>query len=162
VASRENERQEVSHRPGESPRLDAAEAAPKSGTSAPLDVAALMPFAGRLGIEVISARKDEVQGELAWRPDLCTTAGVMHGGVLMSLADSLGAICAFLNLPAGGSTATIESKTNFFHAVRGGRVRAVSKPLHIGRAIIVVQTDLLDDQERRVAQITQTQTVRSA
>jgi len=152
------EREEVSRR-AEAQQLH-PEAARDPGASAPLDLAAQMPFAGRLGIRVSAATKDEVQGELTWQPDLCTTAGVIHGGVLMSLADSLGAICAFLNLPAGASTATIESKSNFFRAVRGGLVRGVSKPLHIGRAIIVVQTDLFDDQERRVAQVTQTQTIR--
>jgi uncharacterized protein (TIGR00369 family) len=127
-----------------------------------LDLAAQMPFANRLGIHIQSASKDEVHGELEWQAELCTGGGVMHGGVLMGFADSLGAICAFLNLPAGASTATIESKTNFFHAVRGGRVRAVSKPLHVGGAVVVVQTDLFDDRKRRVAQVTQTQAIRSA
>jgi 1,4-dihydroxy-2-naphthoyl-CoA hydrolase len=85
--------------------------------------------------------------------------GVLHGGVLMALADTLGACCAVLNLPAGATTSTIESKTNFFRAVRGGIVEAVSRPLHVGRTTIVVQTDLSDEQGRRVAQVTQTQAV---
>jgi acyl-coenzyme A thioesterase PaaI-like protein len=38
-------------------------------------------------------------------------------------------------------------------------VSAVSRPLHTGRTFIVVQTDLLDDQGRRIAQVTQTQAV---
>ena len=48
-----------------------------------------------------AASPDEVVGQLAWRPDLCTTFGALHGGVLMAMADSIGAVCAFLNLPAG-------------------------------------------------------------
>jgi 1,4-dihydroxy-2-naphthoyl-CoA hydrolase len=120
----------------------------------------LIPFAGRLGIELLSATREEVRGRLAWAPDLCTTGGVMHGGVLMSLADTLGATCAFLNLPSGATTSTIESKTNFFRAVTGGTVEAVARPLHVGGSVIVVQTDLLDDDGRRVAQVTQTQAVR--
>jgi uncharacterized protein (TIGR00369 family) len=83
----------------------------------------------------------------------------MHGGALMALADSLGAACAFLNLPAGSSTTTLESKTNFMRAVREGEARGVARPLHVGRRFIVVQTDLYDDQDRRVAQVTQTQAV---
>ena len=125
----------------------------------PLDLAALMPFAERIGIKLESASTDEVRGQIEWRADLCTAAGVMHGGVLMSFADSLGAICVLLNLPAGGSTATIESKTNFFRAVRRGPVRGVSKPLHVGRTTAVVQTDLFDAEQRRVAQVTQTQAI---
>lgn len=77
----------------------------------------------------------------------------------MSLADTVGAVCAFLNLPEGAATSTIESKTNFFRAVREGYVEAAASPLHIGRSVIVVQTDLNDDRGRRVAQVTQTQAV---
>ena len=77
----------------------------------------------------------------------------------MTLADSLGAICAFLNLPPGAGTSTIESKTNLFRGVRSGRVSATSTPLHVGRTTIVVQTDLRDDRGKRVALVTQTQAV---
>jgi uncharacterized protein (TIGR00369 family) len=77
----------------------------------------------------------------------------------MVLADSLGGICAFLNLPEGSGTATIESKTNFFRGVRQGSVHATTQPLHLGRTLIVVQTDIRDDADRRVAQVTQTQAV---
>jgi uncharacterized protein (TIGR00369 family) len=79
----------------------------------------------------------------------------------MALADSAGAVCAFLNLPADGRTATIESKTNFFGAVREGEVRAVSRPLHRGRTTIVVETDLFDSTGRHIARTTQTQAVLS-
>jgi uncharacterized protein (TIGR00369 family) len=77
----------------------------------------------------------------------------------MTLADTLGAICAFLNLPPGAATSTIESKTNFFAAVRSGHVEGVTHPLHVGRRTIVVQTDVRDATGRRVAQVTQTQAV---
>jgi uncharacterized protein (TIGR00369 family) len=96
---------------------------------------------------------------MAWAPELCTTFGLLHGGAVMAMADSLGAVCAFLNLPAGATTSTIESKTNFFRGVREGSVHGTSRPLHVGRATIVVQTDLLDDRGKRVAQVTQTQAV---
>ncbi|HEY7485137.1 MAG TPA: PaaI family thioesterase [Streptosporangiaceae bacterium] len=122
----------------------------------------LMPFAGTLGIEVDKTTAEEVAGRLAWAPQLCTSGGVLHGGVLMALADTLGGACAFFNLPAGATTSTIESKTNFFRPITAGHVRAVTRPLHVGRSTIVVQTDLYDDGDRRVAQVTQTQAVRRA
>jgi uncharacterized protein (TIGR00369 family) len=118
-----------------------------------------MPFAGLLGIRLGSLSREEVRGHLDWSPERCTTEGVLHGGALMALADSLGALCAFLNLPPGTATSTIESKTNFFRAVRSGSVEAVSRPLHAGRTTIVAQTDLFDAEGRRVAQVTQTQAV---
>ena len=123
------------------------------------ELAAAMPFAGRLGIEIEAASAEEVRGGLTWAEDLCTAGGVMHGGALMALADSLGGVCAFLNMPAGATTATIESKTNFFRAVREGRVAGVARPLHVGRSIVVVQTDLRDASDKAVALVTQTQAV---
>ncbi|MWA07091.1 hotdog fold thioesterase [Actinomadura sp. LD22] len=118
-----------------------------------------MPFARALGVEIDAAAPEEVTGHLDWAPDRCTTGGLMHGGALMALADTLGAACAFLNLPPGASTTTLESKTNFFRGVKEGSVRGVSHPLHTGRTSIVVQTDLYDGTGRRVAQVTQTQAV---
>jgi 1,4-dihydroxy-2-naphthoyl-CoA hydrolase len=121
---------------------------------------AAMPFATELGIEVLAAAPDGVTARLAWQERLCTAGGILHGGALMSLADASGAYCAFLNLPEGAAgTATIESKTNFFAAVRSGFVEARSRPLHRGRTTIVVETDLFDENERHVARVTQTQAI---
>jgi uncharacterized protein (TIGR00369 family) len=126
----------------------------------PSALAAVVPFADVLGMEVVAADAGEVRGTLAWAAERCTAGGVLHGGALMGFADTLGGVCAFLNLPAGATgTATIESKTNFFRAVRGGTVTGVARPLHVGRTLVVVQTDLHDDEGRRVAQVTQTQAV---
>ena len=125
-----------------------------------MDLNEAMPFGAVLGVEVDEASPEEVRGGLQWAADRCTAGGILHGGVLMGLADSLGGLCAYLNLPEGATgTATVESKTNFFRGVREGRVTAIAKPLHVGRTFIVVQTDLRDDQGRHVAQVTQTQAV---
>jgi uncharacterized protein (TIGR00369 family) len=118
-----------------------------------------MPFTKMLGVIFDRATKDEVRGRLQWAPSLCTSGGVLHGGALMSLADSTGAACAFLNLPEGAGTTTIESKTNFLRGVSEGGVAATSRPLHVGRKVIVVETDLRDDRERLVARVIQTQMV---
>jgi 1,4-dihydroxy-2-naphthoyl-CoA hydrolase len=119
-----------------------------------------MPFAEVLGLEILFATGDEVQARIAWQERLCTAGGILHGGALMSLADAAGAYCAFLNLPEGSTgTATIESKTNFFRAVRDGHVVATSRPLHRGRTTIVVETDVHDAAGKHVARVTQTQAV---
>jgi 1,4-dihydroxy-2-naphthoyl-CoA hydrolase len=121
-------------------------------------VNAQMPFGAKLGMRTFGGA-EEVVTNLAWAPELCTAGGLLHGGVLMTLADAAGAVCAFLNLPEGARTVTIESKTNFLGAVRGGEVTARAKPLHVGRTTIVVETDLFDSSGRRVARTTQTQAV---
>jgi uncharacterized protein (TIGR00369 family) len=125
----------------------------------PAELAAMMPYAVSLGLTVEEASADCVRATLPWAAGLCTTGGILHGGALMSLADTAGAICAFLNLPDGAGTSTVESKTNFFRAVREGAAHATARPLHVGRSFIVVQTDLEDDRGKRVGQTTQTQAV---
>ena len=112
-----------------------------------------------MGIELESAGPDEVVGVLAWAPERCTAGGVMHGGALMTLADSVGALCAFVGLPEGASTATTSSTTHLLRPVTEGAVTATARPLHRGRRSVVVQTDLVDGSGRRVAQVTQTQVV---
>jgi 1,4-dihydroxy-2-naphthoyl-CoA hydrolase len=125
-----------------------------------MDVAGMMPFAAVLGVELLDATAEEVRARVAWDPSRCTAGGVLHGGVLMGLADSAGALCAFLNLPEGSAgTTTIESKTNFLRAVREGHVEAVARPLHAGRTTIVVDTELRDGGGRLVSRTTQTQAV---
>jgi uncharacterized protein (TIGR00369 family) len=119
----------------------------------------LMPFAAQLGITLDAAGPEETRGRMTWTPERCTAAGIMHGGALMAFADTLGAVCAFLNLPPGATTSTVQSATNFFRAVRAGAVIAVSRPLHVGRSTIVIRTDLHDDELRPVATVTQTQSV---
>ena len=120
-------------------------------------LAATIPFAASLGIEVDEVTPQRVTAAMSWAEERCTTGGIVHG--LMAFADTIGALCAVANLPPGAGTATIESKTNFFRAVRSGVVRATSKPLHVGRTTIVVQTNLADDRGKLVAQVTQTQAV---
>jgi len=122
-------------------------------------ILAALPFAGELGIELEEAGAERTTGVLAWSERLCTVGGTLHGGALMAFADTVGAVCAFLNLPPGAGTSTVESKTNFFRGVRSGKVRAEARPLHVGRSFVVVQTDLYDDEGRRVGQTTQTQAV---
>ena len=126
------------------------------------DLESLMPFAKLCGMRLLSATGAEVRGEMNWSHDLCTTADVMHGGALMAFADTLGATCAVLNVPPGATTTTIESKTNFFRALRGGRAHGLTTPLHVGRMTIVVQTDIRDDENKRIALVTQTQAVLGA
>lgn len=110
-----------------------------------------------IGIAEVTA--EHVTATMAWAEHLCTAGGTLHGGALMAFADTVGALCAVANLPKCASTSTIESKTNFFRAVRGGNLTATCKPLHVGRSTIVVQTNLTDDRGKRVAQVTQTQAV---
>jgi uncharacterized protein (TIGR00369 family) len=106
------------------------------------------------------ATPEQVRLRMGWRADLCTAGGVLHGGALMSLADTAGAVCAYLNLPEDGSgTTTIESKTNLLAASRAGTVTATARPLRVGSNLIVVETEVRDDDDRLLAKTMQTQAV---
>jgi 1,4-dihydroxy-2-naphthoyl-CoA hydrolase len=121
---------------------------------------ALVPLAATLGLRVASAAPEHVTLELDHRAELCTAGGVLHGGAVMALADTAGALCAHLNLPADAAgTTTVESKTNLLAAVRGGTLVASATPLHIGSRLVVVETELRRDDGRLAAKTTQTQAV---
>jgi len=77
----------------------------------------------------------------------------------MALADTIGAAATILNLPAGATTATLESKTNFFAAGRAGTVRAEATPLHRGKRTQVWQTRVTDATGRLLSMTIQTQMV---
>lgn len=128
----------------------------------PDDLLATMPFSRALGMTFLAAGPAEVTATLDWTEDRTTLGGALHGGALMTLADSCGAVCAFLNLPDGAvGTSTIESKTNLFRGVRSGTVTATATPLHAGRTTVAVQTEVRDDDGRLVSLTIQTQAVLS-
>ena len=119
-----------------------------------------MPMCAMLGMRAERFVADGVVLALDWTESLCTSNGMLHGGAVMALADSAGGACAFLNLPEGAAgTSTIESKSNFLGAIRGGTVRASSKPLHVGSSTIVIETEVRSAEDKLVAKVTQTQTV---
>ena len=128
------------------------------------NVLASQPFARLMGVEVLEAEKSRIRARLAVRADLCTSGHILHGGAIMAFADTLGAIGAFLNLPAAAGTTTLESKTNFIGAAReGGVVLAETTPIHVGRRSSVWQTRITrEDDGKLVAIVTQTQMVLQA
>ena len=118
-----------------------------------------LPFAQLLGIEFISADSDALTARMTIKPEFCTIGGIAHGGAIMSFADTLGAVAAFINLPADAKgTTTIESKTNFIgSAPAGSTVIGRTSLVHRGRRTQVWQTLVAGESEKLVALIVQTQ-----
>ena len=116
-------------------------------------------LAALLNIRFVEATPDRVVAELTFRQELTTVGGSLHGGVLMALADTVGAAATMLNLPPGASTTTLESKTNFLAAGRSGVVRAEATPLHRGKRTMVWQTRVTDANQRLLSLTIQTQMV---
>jgi 1,4-dihydroxy-2-naphthoyl-CoA hydrolase len=129
-----------------------------------IDVAAITErFAGTLpdllGIRFVEVAPERVVAELTHREALTTFGGGFHGGTLMALADTVGAVATVMNLPPGAGTTTLESKTNFFAAARGGTIRAEATPLHRGKRTHVWQTRVTDEGGRLLSMTIQTQMV---
>ncbi len=119
-------------------------------------LATLLP--GHLGIKVESAASDEVVGTLIVEERLCTVGGILHGGSIMALADTLGGIGAFMNLPPDTRTSTVESKTNFLRLAKiGTKVIATSRLVNKSRNLMLWQTEVRDSDGRLMALVSQTQ-----
>ena len=110
-----------------------------------------------LGMRFLEVTPDRVVAELEVREEVCTLGGAIHGGTLMALADTVGAVGT---LASGCKTATAESKTNFFSAaMKGSKVRAESTALHKGKRTHVWQTRVTREDGKLVSLTIQTQMI---
>lgn len=114
-----------------------------------------------LGMRVLSVSPKRVVAEMPIDERHMNRNGRVNGGALMAFADAMGAVGTVANLPPGHLTTTLESKTNFFAAGAAPMIKAVAKPLHIGRSTNVWQTTLKNADGRLVAIVTQTQIILS-
>lgn len=120
------------------------------------------PFARMIGVRMTLVTKDRIEAELDVTPEHCTIPATLHGGAIMAFADNLGGVAAFMNMPEGSLTTTIESKTNFLRAIPVGQTaKGVTTPVKIGRTIQVWKTDIFDGAGKLAAVVTQTQLIMS-
>ena len=118
------------------------------------------PFARMIGVKMTLVTKDRLEAELLVTPDHCTIPATMHGGAMMAFADNMGGCGAFLNMPQGMMTTTVESKTNFLRPVPvGQKALAVTTPVHIGKSLQVWKTEISREDGKVAAIVTQTQMI---
>lgn len=118
------------------------------------------PFAKMMGVTMTLVTKERIEAELEVTPDHCTIPATLHGGAIMAFADNLGGVGAFLSMPEGAQTSTVESKTNFLRPIPVGQTaKAVTTPVHIGRTLQVWKTDVFREDGKLAAVVTQTQIV---
>jgi uncharacterized protein (TIGR00369 family) len=121
-----------------------------------MDLDLNLGLARHLGMRFVEVTPERVVAELEIREEVCTLGGSIHGGTLMALADTVGAVGT---LATGAKTATAESNTNFFAAARAGKVRAEATPLHKGRRTHVWQTRITDEAGKLLSLTIQTQMI---
>jgi uncharacterized protein (TIGR00369 family) len=82
--------------------------------------------------------------------------GTIHGGVLCDIADAAIGTAHASNLKEDESFTSIDLQINFFRPAWNGRVRAVAKPVNVGRQISHYVCGILRDDDKLVAQVTST------
>ena len=118
------------------------------------------PFAKMLGVTMTLVTKARLEAELIVTPEHCTIPATLHGGAMMAFADNMGGCGAFLNMPEGMMTTTVESKTNFLRPVPvGQKALAVTEPVHIGKSLQVWKTEIRREDGKIAAIVTQTQMI---
>ncbi len=91
-------------------------------------------FPGDLGIELVSIADDRVEARMAVDRRHLHPGGYVHGGVWVSLADTVAAWGTMRRLAPGQDFTTVELKANVFAAGRtGDELHATGRPLHLGR-----------------------------
>jgi 1,4-dihydroxy-2-naphthoyl-CoA hydrolase len=117
-------------------------------------------FPGLIGMQLTEVSSDRIIATMKIRPDLCTVGEMAHGGVLMAFADTLGGVGAFINLPQGARTTTVESTTKFMGAVPvGSTVIGECTAFHRGRTTMVWQTLVKSEAGKLCAVVSQTQLI---
>ena len=82
--------------------------------------------------------------------------GTIHGGVWCDIADAAIGTAHATGLAEGESFTSIDLQINFFRPAWNGRIRAVAKPVNVGRQISRYVCDILRDDDKLVAQVTST------
>ena len=102
----------------------------------------------RLGIEFLEVGDDFIRGRVPVDSRTRQPYGLLHGGVSVLLAETLGSCGAAYSAEPGLRVVGLDINANHLRGATSGWVTGVAKPVHIGRATQVWQIELTDDQGR--------------
>ena len=101
-----------------------------------------------LGIEFTEVGDDYLVARVPVNRQTCQPYGLLHGGVSVVLAETLGSCGAAFSVPLGTRVVGLEVNANHLRGVQEGWVTATARPVHLGRTTQVWQIELRDDQGR--------------
>jgi 1,4-dihydroxy-2-naphthoyl-CoA hydrolase len=110
-----------------------------------------MPFNALLGIRVLRFHSDGLTVELAVKEELLNSAGVLHGGVLATLADAAVGIALARHFEGKRPVTTTELKINYMRPVAEGKVRARARLLKVGTRLCVGSVEMKNAADQMVA-----------
>ena len=129
----------------------------------PLPWRDLQGFDGLYGLEVLAVGEDEAVARVPVRDELRQPAGLVHGGVLASVAESITSMATWLAVQRDGLVAQgLSNQTSFLRPIVDGTIHAVARRRHRGRTTWVWEVEITDDADRLCALVRMTIAVRPA
>ncbi len=115
------------------------------------------------GLEITGYTEETVTGHVVVRDELKQPAGLVHGGVFASIAESLASLgTAFKVIPEGGIAVGLSNQTSFLRPITDGLIHAVATLKHRGRTTWVWEVEMTDDAQRLCVLTRMTIAVREA
>jgi uncharacterized protein (TIGR00369 family) len=115
------------------------------------------------GLEIVDLGQDEVRARVRVRDEVKQPAGLVHGGVFASIAESMASMATALAVREQGKTAQgLSTQTSFLRPILEGTIHATARRRHGGRTTGVWEVDITDDQGRLCALVRTTVAVRDA
>ena len=113
------------------------------------------------GLEIVSMNDEEVRARITVRPEVLQPAGLVHGGVFASMAESMTSIATWKAVqPEGKSAMGQSNQTSFLRPIVDGTIHATGRRRHKGRTTWVWEVDITDDDDRLCALVRMTVAVR--
>jgi 1,4-dihydroxy-2-naphthoyl-CoA hydrolase len=109
-------------------------------------------FDALYGLELLERQDDLVVGQVALRDELRQPFGLLHGGVLASIAETLASLgTAFVVMPEGNAAMGLSNNTSFLRPITDGTIHARAIRRHRGRTTWVWDVEFTDDAGRLCA-----------
>ena len=108
-------------------------------------------FDRTIGLQITSATADEVTATIEVTPALLQPYGLLHGGVLCSVVETLGSVGGAVWFGDRGNVVGVNNSTHFLRAVREGTLTAVARPVHRGGSQQLWRVEVRDDEDHLVA-----------
>ena len=100
-----------------------------------------------LGIIITEISKDTLEGTMPVTSNIMQPYGIVHGGASVTLAETLGSLASNLCIDQKSNTVGLEINANHIRAVKGGIIKGITKPIHIGRSTHVWEVMLFNDEK---------------
>ena len=116
-----------------------------SKTHLPLQSA---PFDQLYGLEILTLGEEEATARVPVRDEIRQPAGLVHGGVYASIAESLTSLATSQAVGEGQLAQGLSTQTSFLRPVTGSTIHATARRRHRGRTTWVWEVDITDDEGR--------------